>query len=612
MPRVAIVIVVAFLVSVLTSFGTLPVRGQPLAPNQIQSTDRTLNRTTGKGSRIQPAPQQGPVVAPDAPNAAVWSPLSSGVDNDVNAIAVSGSDVYVGGAFVNVCGNITCRHTVSYNHIAKWSAQTGAWSALGNGVNGQVLAFAVDGTDVYVGGEFTALCADATCSSGTAANHIAKWSSATGTWSTLDNGLNNFVYELAANGGAVYAGGEFTQACGNTACSSGNIIVNHIAAWNGSAWSALGNGVNSEVDALVLDGSDLYVGGFFREACGNAGCSANNITVNNIARWSSATQTWSALGSGVNFHIETLAANAGTVFAGGAFTYVCGNLTCDSGNLSVNHLARWSLSNNTWSRVGNGVDDWVYTLAVNANNVYAGGFFSQICGNAGCSSGNITTNAIAKWSIGSSSWSRLDDGVNDRVYALALDNGDVYAGGAFLGVCGNAECDSGNTRVNHIARYGQPAPIATPTSTPTPTQTFTPTHTPTGTVTVTPTTTGASTSTPTNTPDGTPTATPTATPGVSCNAAPPPPTPVAPPNRAARARSRIKLRWNDVECETRYQVRVKDAATGKIKFKANPNANTVWVKTGILPRGRTYKWFVKACNSFGCSKSAIMKFTLQP
>jgi len=70
-------------------------------------------------------------------NGSSWSALGLGVDAGVSALAVSGSDLYVGGT-----------------DVAKWDGSN--WSALGSGVNGGVVhALAVSENDLYVGGTFT-------------------------------------------------------------------------------------------------------------------------------------------------------------------------------------------------------------------------------------------------------------------------------------------------------------------------------------------------------------------------------------------------------------------------------------------------------------------------
>ena len=73
------------------------------------------------------------------------------LNDQVFALAVMGSDLYVGGYFSQ-----TADGTVkNLNHIAKYSG--GVWSALAhNGLDGgAVVAFAVSGSELYVGGGFT-------------------------------------------------------------------------------------------------------------------------------------------------------------------------------------------------------------------------------------------------------------------------------------------------------------------------------------------------------------------------------------------------------------------------------------------------------------------------
>jgi hypothetical protein len=78
---------------------------------------------------------------------------------------------------------------------------SGTWSSLGtgssNGVNGVVNALAVVGNEVFVGGEFTS-------AGGVSANYVARFNTLTNTWSTLgtgsSNGVNNYVNALAVVG----------------------------------------------------------------------------------------------------------------------------------------------------------------------------------------------------------------------------------------------------------------------------------------------------------------------------------------------------------------------------------------------------------------------------
>ncbi len=89
------------------------------------------------------------------------------------------------------------------------------------------------------------------------------------------------------------------------------------------------------------------------------------------------------------------------------------------------------------------------------------------------------------------------------------------------------------------------------------------------------------------------------------------PTLTAPANNSTSTKTRVTLKWQDVSCETQYQVFVKDAATDKNVLKVNLGSDVTKVKTSALTKGKTYKWFVKACNNLGCTKSAARTFRVQ-
>jgi hypothetical protein len=115
-----------------------------------------------------------------------------------------------------------------------------------------VYALAVSGADLYAGGSFFA-------AGGSAAIYVAKWNGSA--WSALGSGMNSFVFALAMSGTDLYAGGYFTTA--------GGVSANRIAKWAGGAWSALGSGMDGPVYALAVSGTgDLYAGGYFTTAGG--------------------------------------------------------------------------------------------------------------------------------------------------------------------------------------------------------------------------------------------------------------------------------------------------------------------------------------------------------
>jgi hypothetical protein len=236
-----------------------------------------------------------------------WSALGPGLNTSVKALAVSGSTLYAGGDF-NYARNAPSVH---FNGVAQWNGSS--WSGLGSGLGGNAprpLALAVSGTMLYAGGEFTK-------AGGTNVNYIAQWDGTN--WSPLGSGMGAMggntpsVLALAVSGGTLYAGGEFTTAGGSNA--------NYIAQWDGTNWSSLGLGVSSgrfndtEVTALAVSGTDLYVGGVF--------ITAGDVAATNIAKWDGT--NWSALGSGMNAAVTALAISGNTLYAGGDFITEGGN-----------------------------------------------------------------------------------------------------------------------------------------------------------------------------------------------------------------------------------------------------------------------------------------------
>lgn len=312
-----------------------------------------------------------------------WSTgfANNGPNGDVYSLAVSGTDLYVGGAFTSVGG-------IPATNIAKWNGT--AWSALGKGINSSVRVLAVNGPDLYAGGSFK-------FAGGVQANGIAKWNGET--WSALGEGVNNGsiiaeISDLAVSGTDLYVGGSFTKA--------GGVLAKCIAKWNGSAWSAVGAGGNTRwkgVRCLTLNGADLYAANTESSSFGDQ---------YNLYKWDGRTWTYIL---GADGPIISLAASGTDLYFGGGFTKVNG--------LPSNYIAKWD--GKIHLPLGSGMTSTVYDIAANGMDLYAGGSFIL--------AGQVIAYRIAKWD--GSSWSALGEGMDGRVSALAVSGTDLYAAGDF-------------------------------------------------------------------------------------------------------------------------------------------------------------------------------------
>ncbi|MBK8164409.1 MAG: hypothetical protein IPK64_00440 [bacterium] len=207
--------------------------------------------------------------------------------------------------------------------------------------------------------------------------------------------------------------------------------MNKIASWDGGSWSALGTGVNNEVWSLAVYDSALIAGGHFTQAGG--------VTTNRIASWSGG--SWHTLGSpqGTSNSIQALLPDATGVIAAGDFDGA-------GSAVSPNRAARFDGSQ--WQSLGNGLDSSVRCLARHGTDMIAAGYFTT--------AGGATANRIARWN--GAAWSALGTGMNDRVLALASLGGTLYAGGGFA--------TAGGTGAANIAAWNGAswAPLGTGTN----------------------------------------------------------------------------------------------------------------------------------------------------
>jgi len=261
-----------------------------------------------------------------------------------------------------------------------------------------------------------------------------------GNWSDLGttSPINDGVNTILVDGTDVYLGGTFSNAGGVDEADS-------IARWDGTTWHSLSNngsggGVISgnAVNKIIKVGSVFYVAGNF---------SGVNNTSNTIipgsaylAKWDGT--AWSSADgdttSAISGHVSSLAYLAGSP----GYLYVAGEFTNADGIAAADRIARLNLTTNTWEALGadsggdGAIDNWALSVAVDsAGTVYVGGFFTNADDIA-------EADYIAKWdSI--NEWQALGSTpLSSIVGDIVIDaSNNVYAGGNFINAGGIAEAD---------------------------------------------------------------------------------------------------------------------------------------------------------------------------
>lgn len=328
-----------------------------------------------------------------------WQPLGSGVqfsgyDAAVNALAVSGGTLYVGGFFTNAGG-------VSANYLAQWNGAS--WSAVGSGLGvgelgnpspaaGDVNALAVSGSTVYAAGDFV----------DNIATNLAQWNG--NSWSALGGSPPGVGFGLmTVSGGSLYVDDSHT-----------------VHQWNGNSWLALGGAWDGGVFAEAASDNTVYIGGSFSWIGPPPNGYPPTYPISAIAQLNGT--NWSAVGSYPNGEVTALLASGNLLFAG------------DSGG----KIAQWDGEN--WTELGVGVGSKVSALAVSGGTLYAA-YYSE----------NSAWANVAQWN--GTNWSDLSSGFGvgesgPSVLALAVSGNTLFAGGNFTTIGANTNVFNGIAQIN--------------------------------------------------------------------------------------------------------------------------------------------------------------------
>jgi hypothetical protein len=330
-------------------------------------------------------------------SATAWNPNATPTNNnDVNSLVVSGSNVYIGGNFTAIGG-------VTRNRIAAIDITSASATAWNPNSSSNIFFLSLNGSTLYVGGQFATI-------GGATRSTLAALDISTGlatSWNPDINGTgNNRVNGMMFFGTTIYIGGGFTGA--------GHTTRNRLAAFSkatGEITSWDPNVGNNVVNSLVMNGSNIYIGGSFTSVGGvnRSFLGAVDATTGLLTDW----QPFS------NVAVTQLGYNNGIVYYSGSGITTVG----------VAHRGAAPLD-----KVSGLVESGALTLNGNVNAVVSDGAGGWYIGGTFTTVGTVTRNRLAHLLADNSLDTSWDPNVGGTVNALFLSGSVLYVGGIFTTV----------------------------------------------------------------------------------------------------------------------------------------------------------------------------------
>jgi hypothetical protein len=289
-------------------------------------------------------------------SATSWNPQIPGT---VEALTATGATLYVGGNFTTASGQPRSR-------LAAYDLGTGLLTGWDPVANGPVSDLAEDGGIVFACGNFTTL-------DGFDRRHIGAID-AGGTVTLFQSQLlqdvaGTIVYEVAAAGGKVYAGGDFA---GIGAVNRNNLAAFDVIGGQATLWDPNANGA---VRALHLIGTNLYIGGDFTALAG--------VAKDRLAALHLHTGALTNPTPGVNGTVYALTSFGNTLYIGGEFTAIGAGARTNLGSFDMSGIFVTG-----WNPIAYGgpvramriisMDTFPFTVTL-----YVGGQFTKIGGFSG-------------------------------------------------------------------------------------------------------------------------------------------------------------------------------------------------------------------------------------
>ena len=381
------------------------------------------------------------------PNISAAAAPSWQTNNTVWALAYSSGVEYAGGQFTSVRppGAKPGTGEVARSYLAAFNSSTGALvtsfdPVITGGSGPEVLALAVSGHTLYIGGSFTHV-------DGQYRDNLAALDLTTGAltgWAPAAFGKVRAIAP-APNGSEIYIGGDFNQLAGKTVTFAGAVDASGAA----QAWApSLNNSVNSI--AVAPDDSRVLVGGDFQ--------TINGVTQNAIGSTDPASgqnEPWAA--TIVPYDPPGCSSAVKDIVISGSTAYVSAEGTgggCFDGDFAANVSDGRLIWQNDCLGATQAlvvISGWLYKGSHAHDCAYnAGGFPQQPVNKAyHLLDQSLTDGTIGHWTPDTNA-----TGLGPR--ALATDGSQLFLGGDFTVVNGRLQ--------QGLARFGAGPDLARPAS----------------------------------------------------------------------------------------------------------------------------------------------------
>ena len=213
-------------------------------------------------------------------------------------------------------------------------------------------------------------------------------------WEAVGDSINSFLQALQVHNNKLYVAGSFTKV--------GTTDAYGLAEWDGTSYTAFNPNLfqGDGFEALTVHQNNLICAGDFTYGAGNPAY---------VATWdgSSIADTTYSLSS----IVHDVFSHNDTLYVGGHFTSLHG--------IFYNRIAKHN--GVSYDTMGKGFNSRVHAIAFYDGEVIAGGEFTM--------SDTVAVKRIARWT--GSGWDTLGNGFDGPVYALAVFKNKLYAAGSF-------------------------------------------------------------------------------------------------------------------------------------------------------------------------------------